>query len=209
MAAYFPVALDLRGRRCLVVGAGSVATRKIEALIDAEATVIVVAPERSRPVQALAQAGRLQLRERDFSSEDLDGVFLVIAATDRTDVNREVSNQARARGVLVNAADDPASCDFILPAIVRRGDIQIAISTGGRSPALARHLRQRLEALLPPEYERLVGVLAEVRARLREEGARVPAANWQAAIDDELFSLIRSGDLAAATDRVHTLLLRP
>jgi precorrin-2 dehydrogenase/sirohydrochlorin ferrochelatase len=201
------VALDLRARHCLVVGGGGVATRKIDALLEAEAAVTVVATEASDQVRTLAKEGRLELQERSFIPADLDGAFLVIAATDDAAVNREVSADARARGVLVNAADDPASCDFILPAILRRGDVQIAITTGGRSPALARHLRQRLEMLVPPEYGRLVGVLADVRIRLRQEGAQVSASEWQAAIDDDLLGLIRTGHLEAAADRVHARLL--
>jgi precorrin-2 dehydrogenase/sirohydrochlorin ferrochelatase len=200
------VALDLVGRSCIVVGAGHIASRKIQALLAAHAHVTVIAPRVSDRVTRQADKGQLVLVQRPFEPSDLDGAFLVLTATDDAAVNQRVADEARQRGVLVNSADDPPNCDFILPAVVRRGSVQIAITTGGRSPALARHLRQRIETLIPPAYEQLGQILAEVRLTLRREGVRVDAEAWQAAIDDQLIALVASGALTEATDLLITRL---
>ena len=138
--------------------------------------------------------------QRPFEPADLDGAFLVLTTTDDPVVNQRVADEARRRGILVNSADDPSNCDFILPAVVRRGSVQIAITTGGRSPALARHLRQQIETLIPPAYEQLGQVLAEVRQSLRREGVRVDAETWQEAIDEQLIALVTSGELTGAAE---------
>lgn len=199
MSAYFPVALDLGGRRCLLVGGGVVAQRKLEALVAGGADdVVVVAPSITPGVNAITDEHGFELRGRAFEAQDLEGVFLAMVATDDPGVNGRVATAARARGVLVNAADDPAHCDFILPAVVRRGDVQVAVTTGGRSPALARHLREWLEAEVPKEYGALLDIIAAIRGELRREGQRVDAERWQRAIGDEALRLLRGGDIDAA-----------
>jgi len=193
MAAYFPVALSLQDRCCLVVGGGTVAERKVEALLDAGAEVLVVAPSVSTQIEALGLLHALEVRRREYGPEDLDEVFLAVAATDDREANARVAADARERGVLVNAVDDPANCDFITPAVVRRGDIQVAVTTGGASPALARHLRQLLEKLLPPEYEALANLLAEARSELLRHGVRADPETWQEAIRAALVPLHAGG----------------
>ncbi len=145
----FPIYLKLAGRRCLVVGAGSIAESKIESLLSAEADVTVVATRVSRAVQQHAANGNLTLHLRKFTDTDLDGSFLAVAGTDVPEVNRAVFAGAERRGILVNAVDDPPFCDFYFPSIVKRGDLQIAISTAGESPALAQQLRKELNEQLP------------------------------------------------------------
>jgi len=160
--------LKLAGRRCLVVGAGPVGEAKIQSLLLAGADVRVVSLQATRAVRAWARAGKVCWEARGFKPADLDGVFLVVAATPpgRAELHEQIFQEARRRGVLCNVADDPARCDFYYPAVVRRGHLQIAISTGGRSPALAQHLRRELEQQFGPEYETWIEQLGEARQKL-------------------------------------------
>jgi len=162
----FPIFLKLDGRRVLVVGAGTVAEGKIRGLLEAGASIQVVAPGAVFQIQKWASEGVVEWKARDFQPSDLDQVSLVIAATSFPEVNAQVFKEAQARKVLCNAVDDPENCDFYYPAVVRRGDLQIAISTNGRSPALAQRLRQELEEQFGPEYEEWVDELGRVRDQL-------------------------------------------
>jgi precorrin-2 dehydrogenase/sirohydrochlorin ferrochelatase len=162
----FPIFLKLESRRCLVVGAGAVAEGKIEGLLAERASVKVVAPEATARIQSWALSGSLEWHQREFESADLEGKFLVIVATSSRDVNTRVFTEAHAKGILCNAVDDPPNCDFYYPAVVRRGDLQIAISTGGHSPALAQRIRQELEQQFGPEYESWVAELGKQREEL-------------------------------------------
>ena len=165
-ASLFPIFLKLEGRECLVVGAGSVAESKIRSLLEAGAKIRVIAPQASVTVTEWARAGKISRDAREFQPADLDGVFLVIAATSSQSVNGTVFREAQSRNVLCNAVDDPGNCDFYYPAVVRRGELQIAISTAGKSPALAQKLRQDLEARYGPEYAGFVNELGEARQQL-------------------------------------------
>jgi len=161
----FPIFLKLAGRRCLVVGAGGIAESKIESMLTAEADVTVVATWVSPIVQRFADAGDIQLHLRAFEDADLDGMFLAVAGTNVPEVNRAVFAGAERRGILVNAIDDPPYCDFFFPSVVRRGDLQIAISTAGDSPALSMQLRKELNAALPRD----LGPWLQELGRLRRE----------------------------------------
>lgn len=167
-AALFPAFLKLEGRECLVVGAGHVGQSKIEGLLACGAAVIVIAPHASPRVEAWAAAGKVIWRIRGFEPPDLDGVFLAVAATALPALNERIFQEARRRRVLCNVVDDPARCDFYYPALVRRGALQIAISTNGRSPALAQRLRKELEHEFDPVYESWVEDLGTARQRLFE-----------------------------------------
>lgn len=162
----FPAFLKVAGRRCLVVGAGPVAEDKIDGLLRAEAEVRVVAPRASRQVHSWARAGKIRWDARNFRSSDLRGAFLVVAATSSPALHAEIYKQARRRGVLCNVVDDPEHCDFYYGSVVRRGLLQIAISTGGHSPALAQRLRRRLEREFGAEYEHWLEEIGAVRKRL-------------------------------------------
>jgi len=164
---YFPAFLDLRERPCLVVGGGAIGERKARELLACHARVTVVSPCLTAELQTLAQTGRLVWRARTFLRSDVRRCALVIAATGIPAVDTAVAAEARRRGVLVNAVDWPAQCDFIFGSILRRGELQIAVSTGGRSPALAREIRRRLEPMFGPEYAELVEQVGRERAHAR------------------------------------------
>lgn len=159
----FPIFLKLEGKRCLVVGAGNVAEGKIRGLLEGGASVEVVAPEAVWQIQKWSWEGALGWKARTFQPTDLDQVSMVIAATSVPEVNAEVFREARVRNVLCNSVDDPQNCDFYYPAVVNRGDLQIAISTNGRSPALAQRLRRELETQFGPEYSSWVEELGKAR----------------------------------------------
>ena len=152
---YYAAFLDLRDRRCLVVGGGAVAERKVEALLDAGALVVVVSPTLTPALGALAGEGLVEGRARRFRRHDVRGCALVVAATGIVAVDDAVATAARRWRALVNVVDRPAACDFIVPSVLRRGDLQIAVSTGGKSPALAREIRRRLEAEVGEDYAEL------------------------------------------------------
>ena len=162
----FPMFLKLAGRDVLVVGAGRVGEPKIESLLRAEAKVRVVAPRVTRKIAGQARAGRIVWERREFAPSDLEGTFLVIAATNSAGVNHEVFREAQRRNVLCNVVDDPEHCDFYYPAVVRRGQLQIAISTGGQSPSLAQRLRKELEQQFGPEYGSFVDELGKKRRKI-------------------------------------------
>lgn len=159
--------VKLDGRRCLVVGAGSVAESKIESLLAAEASVHVVAPVATAKIREWARDHRVEWSAREYVPADLGGIFLVIAATGLPALHEDIYAEARSRGVLCNAVDEPARCDFYFPAVVRRGELQIAISTGGLSPALAQRLRKELEEQFGPEWEQWVAQLGRTRDELK------------------------------------------
>jgi precorrin-2 dehydrogenase/sirohydrochlorin ferrochelatase len=201
--SYYPIALDLHGKGCLVVGGGVIADGKLDALLAAGARVTVVSPVVLPRIAAFAAENRITLHRRPYRSSDIEGAFLVIAATDDRAANAEVAKDARAAGVLVNAVDDIPNCDFFAVALVRRGDLQLAISTNGRSPAFARWMREQLDATLPHEYGDLLAVLGEVRDTLKARGPIPEYEHWQAAIDDEVaVGLRHDRDDRAATARV-------
>lgn len=162
----FPIFLKLESRPCLVVGAGTVAEGKIQGLLAERASVKVVAPEATAQIRQWASAGMIEWQQREFQSADLEGKFLIIVATSSRDVNTRVYKEAHAKGILCNAVDDPPNCDFYYGAVVRRGNLQIAISTGGQSPALAQRIRQELEQQFGSEYESWVAELGKQREEL-------------------------------------------
>lgn len=166
MAEMFPVFFKLQDRPCLVVGAGTIAAPKIASLLRAGASVTLIAPLATPEIEAQARAGELRWHAREFAEEDLDGQFLVIAATDLPHVNHHVAETARSRHVLCNSVDDPPDCDFFYPSVVRRGDLQIAISTAGKSPALAQRLRKEIDALLPQDIGIWLDDLGETRLKV-------------------------------------------
>jgi precorrin-2 dehydrogenase/sirohydrochlorin ferrochelatase len=199
----YPVNLVLDGRRCLVVGGGKVALRKVEGLVACGGRVTVVAP-RINP--ELAMLSEVMIEQRLWRPEDLDGMWLVIAATDDPAVNRAVYDAGQRAGVWVNGADDPANCSFTLPSVVRRGDLQVTVSTGGRSPALSTWLRRRLEGEIGPEYAVLLDLLATEREGLKAAGVSTEGLDWRSALDSDMLDLIRTGDLAHARERLQTCL---
>ena len=200
--AYYPVFIELRGRACLVIGGGREAQRKVEGLLAAEGKVTVIAPALTDDLKRLLAEGRIAWTEREYREGDVEGYEVVMVATDDGAVNAEVSAEGKRRRVWVNAADDPANCDFILPAVIRKGSITVAASTGGGSPALARRLREELEAYLTEEMPALAELLKEVRAELRSRGFLPDAEVWQRAIDEDLRVLLAQRKYRQAKTRL-------
>ena len=200
----YPMFLDLAGRPALVVGGGAVALRKARALAEAGARVRVVAPAH---VAGFAEDGRFECVAARYDPRHLAGARVVVAATDDEAVNARVAADARAAGALVNVVDRPALCDFIVPAQVRRGDLLVAISTGGASPMLARRLRERLEREFGPEYETYLAVMREVRAEVlaRDLAPEASRRVFERLAEDDVLAAARSGPDAlrrAAADAV-------
>src|SRR5919106_5671798 len=169
MSGYYPIFLNLQGKRCLVVGGGEVATRKVQGLLEAGALVTVVSPALTDALAGLARDGAIQYEARAFRDDDVRECALVIGATDQPAVHEAVYAASQRQGVWVNIVDVPQACDFIAPAVVRRGALQIAISTSGHSPTLAKRIRQQLEEQYGPEYAELLDWLGQERARIRQE----------------------------------------
>lgn len=199
----YPVNLLVAGRPCLVVGGGTVAARKVEGLLACDATVRVVSPVVDDEIRGWPE---VTVDQRPYRRGDVDGQRLVISATDSSEVNRAVYLDCEAAGVWVCGADDPDNCSFTLPSVVRRGTLVVTVSTGGRSPAVARWLRERLEARIGPEYEVLLDLVADQRAAVKAEGRSPSRLDWQKALDSDMLDLIRTGDLESARKRLETCL---
>jgi len=202
----YPANLVLSGRRVLVVGAGAVAARKIQGLLACGARIVVVAPVVGPEVQAHAEAGAVELHQRPYRSGDLEGAWLGFTATDDPAVNRAVFDDGEAGRTWVNAADDPVSCSFTLPSVVRQGPVMVTVATGGHSPALATWLRRHVAGELGPEYAQLATLLAEARTALQAEGRSTEGLNWLSAIDSGMLEMIRLGDVGQAKERLQACL---
>jgi siroheme synthase-like protein len=202
----YPVNLLVSGRRCLVVGAGRIAARKIESLLAAGADVHVVAPDVGAEVRTWADEGRLTLVERPFEPADVAEAWLVVTATDVPAVNRAVFEAGEALRIFVNSADDPANCSFTLMSVVRRGDIVVSIGTNGRSPALATFLKDHVRDEMGPEYETLLELLSEAREEIRSTGRSSEDSDWRAAIDSGILDLIREGRESEARELLRSCL---
>jgi precorrin-2 dehydrogenase len=198
----YPVGLVVAGRRCVVVGGGAVAARKAAGLVNAGADVLVVAPRICDEIRGLP----VELAERPYQRGDLAMSWLVISATDDPEVNRQVHADGADARVWVNAADDPESCSFTLPAVLRRGPVTVAVSTGGHSPALAGWLRDQVADQLGPEIGRLAELLSEARDELQAAGRSTEGVDWRRALDSDMLELIRTGRLAQARERLQACL---
>ena len=196
---YYPIQLDIRNRPCLVVGGGAVGTRKVNGLLACRARVTVVSREATDELKDAAAKGRITLRLGEYADSDMEGMFLVVGATDDEELNRRVSADAEGRRVLCNIADRPAECSFILPAVIARGDLVITVSTSGKSPALAKKLRLSLGRQFGEEYAVLRDLLGAIRKRLLAE-AHAPEAHkplFEKIVDSDILELIRDGRMQA------------
>jgi len=202
--SYFPIYLEMTRRRCLVIGGGAVAERKVAGLLEAGADVTVISPEASDSILRWSKEKSLLHISRRYQPGDLTEFDIAFVATDDRAVTAQVFKEGRSLGVWVNAADDPAHCDFILPSVLRRGDLTVAVSSGGRSPALARTIREELELYFTDEYRLLANLAAEVRDELRARGINAPFETWRRALSGDVRQLLMRGDVA----RAKTLLLR-
>ena len=206
MTTYYPVFLNLRGRRCVIIGGGTVAEGKIGRLMDSGAVICVVSPDATTGIRQLAADGKVRWEQRKYRPGDLEGAFIAIAATNVREVNRSIFEEAEERGVMLNAVDDPPNCSFIAPAIVQRGPVTLAISTGGVSPALARKLRESLQASGDLAWADLSSVMAVARSHLREVGllSTINPQRWQCCITTELLAMVQAGQDAEAAEALLT-----
>jgi precorrin-2 dehydrogenase / sirohydrochlorin ferrochelatase len=190
---YYPVNLNITNRNCLVAGGGRVASRKVQTLLSCGANVTVVSPEVCDAIAELGLAGRIRLVRRDWQDSDLDGQFMVIGATSDMAVNRRISAAAEQRNMLCNIADVPEICNFILPAVVRRGDLIVAVSTSGKSPAFAKKLRKDLEVAFGEEYARFLALMGAIRKRLlcEQHDPEEHKDLFEALIDRGLLAMVR------------------
>ena len=189
MAPYYPVYLDVKERCCVIVGGGQIAEGKIATLLECGAQIRMISPEVTDEIQDMADTGVLRLEKREYRDGDLKGAFIAIAATDDSSLNRRIAQEAEERNVPLNVVDVTHLCTFIAPAVVRRGEVTAAISTGGLSPALARKLREELQASPALDYADMAPMLSEVRLELRQEGAAVDADHWQTCLNRDILAL--------------------
>lgn len=173
---YYPVYLDLENARCLVVGGGRIAERKIRSLLDADALILVVSPDITSGIRELVDAERIRWIDDKYKQMYLKSISLVVSATNDNAVNDRISREAKSRNIPVNVVDDPKRCSFIVPAIAQSGDIRIAVSTGGGAPGMAGRIRDRLAEALKPEYAVMVAGLKARRDRIRALGPRAKEA---------------------------------
>jgi uroporphyrin-III C-methyltransferase/precorrin-2 dehydrogenase/sirohydrochlorin ferrochelatase len=203
---YYPVGLDLAGKDVLVVGGGKVAEGKIDQLLESEARVRLVSPTATPRIAALAAQGLIDWQQRPYRPGDVADAWIVIAAADDRSANAVVAQDARAAGRLVNAVDDVPNCDFIAMSIVKKGELQVAISTGGGSPAMARWMREELERLLPDELGALLDALAEIRLELKATGHIPPYDVWRRAMTPAVLDLLKAGRHEEARDALRAAL---
>ena len=190
---YYPVSLNVHGRKCLVVGGGKVALRKIKSLLEHGAKVEAISPEFCQELKELAKNGKMKDTQRGYAPGDITGVFLVIAATNENDINNSVADEAHRQNILINVVDDPSRSNFILPSYLSRGDITISVSTNSASPALARKIRTKLEQNFGDEYTDLAALIKEIRSEFKDKSSVISAGEWQEALDlEQLLGLLRS-----------------
>jgi len=196
---YYPLFLNVKGRECVVIGGGEVALRKVEVLLGYCAKVKVISPCICAELVELGRQNNIRVVERKYQTGDIEGAFVAIAATDNNEINELVVSEARQKSVLINVVDDAEKSDFIVPSCLHRGDITIAVSTGGKSPALARNLRLKLETVFGDEYALLANIIGEVRQELKIKCIKVNGEVWQKALDiDCLIALLGKGELEKA-----------
>ena len=203
MPRYYPVFIDVTERTCVVIGGGTIGQEKVEKLLESDAEVLVISPVVNQKVRDMADAGQVTWEQREYKPGDLAGAFIAIAATDDNTVNRQIAAEAQERNVLLNVVDVTHLCTFIAPSVARRGEVTIATSTGGASPALARTFREKLTGSRILEYADLAPVLASARAELREASLVVKPDHWQTQITEELLDMVQAGQ----TDEARKMLM--
>jgi len=199
---YYPVFLEMKDRRCVVIGGGAVAEKKVEGLVAVGANVTVISPAITDGLRELLTQGAIRHVAREYQTGDRAGYDLVFVATDNPEINAMVSSEARALRIWVNSADDPDHCDFILPGVIRRGDLAVAVSTSGVSPAVARTIREELDEYFTADYARFVQIAGEVRRELREKSVSPDASAWNRALKGDFRRLIREGRPERARERL-------
>ncbi|MDD2619506.1 MAG: bifunctional precorrin-2 dehydrogenase/sirohydrochlorin ferrochelatase [Syntrophomonadaceae bacterium] len=204
MAHLFPIYLDLSGKKCLVIGGGPVAERKVENLLDYGVNIKLVSPQVEKKIEQWAEDGIITWLPREFEETDLKEVFIVFVATNDGSVNQTAVELCRQKGILANAVDDPPNCDFFIPSIIRRDSLVVAISTEGKSPLFARRLREELEQVITPEYGEFVTILGEMRIRIKEIVPDIELRKkiFQDLVDSDILILLKAGEKQKARERI-------
>jgi precorrin-2 dehydrogenase / sirohydrochlorin ferrochelatase len=197
---YYPVFLEMKDRRCVVIGGGAVAERKVEGLLEVGANVTVISPAITDGLRELLTQGAIRYVAREYQTGDRAGYDMVFVATDNGEINAVISNEPRSLRIWVNSADDPDHCDFILPAVIRRGDLVVAVSTGGVSPAVTRVIREEINEYFTTDYASFVRIAGEVRRELREKSVSPDAGAWNSALKGDFRRLIKEGRAVQAKD---------
>jgi precorrin-2 dehydrogenase/sirohydrochlorin ferrochelatase len=193
MPTFYPVFLNLTGRKCVIIGGGQVAEGKISKLLDSGAKIIVISPDATQGIRGFAERGQIEFELRKYQDGDLQGAFLVVAATNDTVVNQEIFEEAEKQGILLNAVDDMPRCSFIAPSIVEKGPVTVAISTGGASPALARKLREKMDVSSALDWADATSVLSKARQVVKEKQISIDPQRWQCCMTDDLLSMVQAG----------------
>jgi len=193
---YYPIFLDIKDKPCVVIGGGNVAERKVISLLDAGARVVVISPVLTPALKKLAREKTINYCPKSYEEGDLKGFFLAYSATDNSSVNRKVFNEAKREGILLNVVDVPKLCNFIVPSVVDRGDLLIAISTSGKSPAMAKKIRQRLEKEFGREYAIFLNIMGKVRAKLltRSKESDTNKRMFEKLVNSPLLEWIKKGE---------------
>ena len=207
MPAYYPVFLNLAGKRCVIIGGGTIAEGKISKLKETGAQVTIISPDATPAIQKMAKQGVVEWTSRKYQPGDLEGAFLGIAATDVRQVNQQIFQEAEQLGVVLNVVDDAELCAFIAPSIVERGPVTVAISTGGASPALARKLRETLADSPALEWADLAHVLSKARKEIKKRGVAVDPQRWQCCLTPELLAMAQDGQDELALKQIMSGLL--
>lgn len=205
---YYPIFLDLNNQKVLVVGGGTVAERKIQNLLRYGCQIYVVSPHLTPHLKKLAAEKKIHHIPHEALGKALDEAFMVIAATDDPEVNSQIASQAKERGLLINAVDQPEDCNFIMPSIVQRGDLQIAISTAGKSPALAKRIRKEMEVTFGPEYASLIELMGLLRTKLLAQG-NLSSENrvmFEKLVNSDLLELIKKANVQGVKNSLKSIL---
>jgi precorrin-2 dehydrogenase/sirohydrochlorin ferrochelatase len=204
MSHLYPIYLNLDSKRCLVVGGGKVAERKVATLLEYEANVLLVSPDVTPMIDSWATQNLIIWRRGDFQPEDLDNIFLVFIATGDNDVNKSITTLCREKGILVNAVDDPPNCDFYVPSILRRNSLCIAISTEGKSPLLAAKLRRELESIITAEYGEWVEILGRLRGDIKKSNLDINERQklFETLVYSDILELLKEGRKDKIEERI-------
>ena len=208
MPAYYPAFIDVKDRTCVVIGGGDIGEEKVHKLLECGAKIVVISPDVNEGVRTLVDGDRITWVRRGYMPGDLKGAFIAIAATDQNAVNRQIAKEAEARNVLLNVVDVTHLCTFIAPSVARRGEVTVAVSTGGTSPALARTFREMLSNSRLLEYADLAPILSDARKELTRLDVKVDPDHWQVCIDENLLNMVQDGRTEEARQTLISKLLQ-
>lgn len=206
--SYFPICLELKDRKCVVIGGGEIAERKVNTLIACEAKVTVISPEVTAGLKALSAKKKISYLQKEYEASDLEQAFLVIVATNQTEINAQIYRDASRKNLLINVVDSPRYCNFIVPALVKRGDLLLSISTSGKSPALAKKIREKLESEFGEEYQQFLEIMGELREKVltQVDSPLLRREIFEHFVDSDILNLLKQKDLESVQARKLSIL---